>query len=206
MKYYFPKAVRCLTIAVILLVLVGAFSACKSGASTTPPTTPSVEWIPDGVITNGEYSNSASLGNNEMTVAWRTDSQYIYIGMSAPTLGWISIGLIPSTGSQKQGADMMFGYVKSDGTTMVYDLYNTGPLGPHTNDTNLGGTFDILDNGGKEANGITTVEFKRKLNTGDQYDLPFNHGTNHLIWAIGRVDEVTATTHYARGYADISIS
>ncbi len=63
----------------------------------------------------------------------------------------------------------------------------------------LGGTDDILDYAGvqganvevsedEDSPVITTIEFKRKLNTGDQYDQIIYSGPNNIIWAYGRED------------------
>jgi hypothetical protein len=71
-------------------------------------------------------------------------------------------------------------------------------------DTELGGTNDILDFGGSENDGITRIEFKRALNTGDDYDNQFFEGANKIIWAYGSDDELTQK-HTARGYGEINI-
>ena len=107
-------------------------------------------------------------------------------------------------GSQMKDADMVFGFVK-DGETTVYDLFSTGSFGPHPPDTELGGTHDILEYGGKEEGGFTTIEFKRALDTGDEYDNPLFPGMNKIIWSYGSSDSL-AIKHSTRGYGEINLN
>jgi hypothetical protein len=98
---------------------------------------------------------------------------------------------------------MILGLVK-DGTAELHDQYSTGNYGPHRDDTVLGGTDDIIEFGGKEDDGFTMVEFKRKLDTGDTYDLPLSTGANKIIWAYGSQDSMEAK-HSSRGYGEIDL-
>jgi hypothetical protein len=47
----------------------------------------------------------------------------------------------------------------------------------------IGGTDDILEFGGKQDGGYTTIEFKRALKTNDEYDQEPVKGKNKIIWA-----------------------
>ena len=98
---------------------------------------------------------------------------------------------------------MVLGFV-SDGETTVFDLFSTGDFGPHSLDTELGGTDDILEFGGSEDNGFTTIEFKRLLDTGDSFDLPLSTGTHQIIWSYGTTDTVSQK-HAVRGYGEIQL-
>jgi hypothetical protein len=173
-----------------------------SASSQTPPisSTPQpAEWSADGVIGAGEYSNVNTYGDYE--IHWTSDGNYIYIGMKAKTSGWLAVGTQP--GTTMKDADMVLGFV-SDGKATVYDLFCTGDFGPHPPDTELGGTNDILEFGGKEMGGYTTIEFKRLLDTGDKYDRPFSVGTNKIIWSYGSDDQSTIK-HVNRGYGEIDL-
>jgi PKD repeat protein len=158
-----------------------------------------VEWLPDGVIDAGEYTKTNAYGDYE--IYWRSDGEYIYIGMKAKTSGWVALGIQP--GSRMKDADMVFGFVKG-GQATVYDLFSTGDFGPHPPDTELGGTADIAEYGGKEQDGYTIIEFKRDLNTGDDYDNPLSSGVNKIIWAYGASDDLTLQ-HSTRGYGEIDL-
>jgi len=183
-------------------------SACAGPAPTptstpapTPTPTPPLEeeWFPDGIIRVREYHGSNIYGDYE--IHWRSDDQYIYIGIKAKTNGWVSMAIQP--GSKMKDADMVFGFVEGEETT-VYDLFSTGDFGPHPPDIELGGTEDILQSGGREEGEFTTVEFKRALNTGDDYDIPLSQGVNKIIWAYGSEDKLTQK-HTERGYGEISL-
>jgi hypothetical protein len=171
--------------------------------STPPPAaTPSalgVAWAADGVITPGEYRSNKSFGDYDLN--WTADGQYVYMGMKAKTPGWVAVGFDPE--SMMLNADIIQGYVQ-DGKMFIADMYSSNQFGPHPPDTQQGGTDDILASGGKTENGYTTVEFKRKLDTGDKYDKPLHSGLNKIIWAYGSDPQFTIK-HMARGSAEIDL-
>ena len=187
-------------LVVISLIIILIAGGC---AEETQPSVPAQqseeEWIADGVINTGEYDGSDSYGS--LTIYWRSDEQYVYIGMTAETTGWVSMGIQP--GSKMKDADTIFGFVK-DGKAEVYDMYSTGDFGPHLPDMELGGTEDVLVYEGKEEDGFTTIECKRLLDTGDEYDIAVLKGVNKIIWAYGPGDDLTAM-HAARGYGEINL-
>lgn len=164
-----------------------------------PPPAPSGKWAADGVISAAEYTRSKTFGDYELR--WASDDKYIYIAMKAKTSGWVAVAVQP--GSRMRDADMVFGFVK-DGKATVFDLFSTGDYGPHPLDTELGGTSDILEFGGKEEGGYTIIEFKRALDTGDRYDKPLAKGINKIIWAYGSDDSLTLK-HMNRGYGEIEL-
>ena len=169
----------------------------QSPSSPQPSSTG--KWMADGVISTGEYTGTKTFGDYELH--WLSDEQYVYIAMKAKTNGWVSVGVQP--GARMKDADIMFGFVK-DGKAMAYDLFSTGDFGPHPQDTELGGTNNIVEFGGKEEGGITIIEFKRALNTGDRYDKPLARGVNKIIWSYGSDDSLTPK-HSNRGYGEIEL-
>jgi hypothetical protein len=86
----------------------------------------------------------------------------------------------------------------------VYDLFSTGDFGPHPPDIEQGGVNNILEFGGKEEGGYTTIEFKRALDTGDRYDRAFVRGSNKIIWSYGSSDSL-AMKHINRGYGELEL-
>lgn len=142
----------------------------------------------DGVILNGEYDYNASFNNGKFEIYWKIEGDNISVAIKGKTLGWISIGFIP-TDDMKDG-DIIMGWVDNNAKVHIKDEFSTGKTGPHAPDTELGGTDDILISGGTEDNEITIIEFKRKLITGDKYDnnIPVN-GSIKIIWALGATDE-----------------
>ena len=201
--------------AAILLALACQQPASKPAQSTTPSATPTsipstsqseagsneakVAWIADGVISPGEYARTNTYSDYQ--ISWSNDGTYICIGMKAKTTGWVAVGFGPEL--MMKNADIVMGYV-ADGKAEVLDLFSTGEFGPHPPDTQLGGTVDIIESAAKVDNGYTTVEFKRKLDTGDKYDKPLVKGTNKIIWAFGSEPNATLK-HMSRGLGEIDI-
>ena len=193
----------------ICLFLLASFvlSACaepEPAPTPTPAPTPAPplveEWSADGIIKAGEYYGAENYGDFE--IHWRSDEQNIYIGMKAKTNGWVAVAFQP--GSRMKNADMVLGLVKS-GETTVLDLFSTGDFGPHPPDDELGGAHNILEFGGSEDSEFTIVEFKRALNTGDDYDLAVSSGENKIIWSYGSSDDM-AQKHTKRGYGVITLN
>ncbi|MBM3119074.1 MAG: hypothetical protein FJ006_05895 [Chloroflexi bacterium] len=209
------RLLRCLlTGFVVLLLLFVLGAACSPQVPSEPPPAspptypqtppdsflpPPAEWTADGVISDGEYTKVAKYGDYEIN--WASDEEYIYIGLKVKTTGWVAVGTQP--GTTMKDADMVLGFV-SDGKATVYDIYSTGDFGPHPPDTELGGTNDILEFGGKEMGGYTIIEFKRLLDTGDKYDRPFSVGTNQIIWSYGSDDNSTIK-HVNRGIGELDL-
>jgi hypothetical protein len=149
------------------------------------------------MIGDGEYTDTQSYDGFELW--WTADEQFIYIAIKAKTTGWVSVAL--SSGPAMKDADMVLGFVQ-DSTVTVIDEYSTGNFGPHRPDTELGGSDDILESAGTEGEGYTTIEFKRKLDTGDKYDHKFSRGENSILWAYGQGDQ-PEQKHSVRGHGDI---
>ena len=167
----------------------------------TQPAETSEPWLADGVIGSGEYLGEASYADGNYELFWSSDQQHIYIGIRARTSGWVSIAVQPV--SKMKDADMVFGYVE-DGKVTVLDLYSTGTFGPHPPDTEQGGTDDIIEYGGTQADGHTIIEFKRALVTGDRLDHELSGGKNQIIWAFGSRDDFNMK-HSNRGYGEINL-
>jgi len=167
--------------------------------ATTEPEDEEVKWVADGVLGDTEYLGEMSYGNYE--IRWLSDDQYIYIGIRAKTTGWVAIGFEPTT--MMKDADMVFGFVQG-GEVVISDQFSTGTFGPHSPDTELGGTDDIIESGGKEQGGFTTIEFKRTLDTGDQYDKVLAEGVIKIIWAYGSSNSL-AVKHSTKGYGEINL-
>ncbi len=173
--------------------------AVSTQPADQPAVTDNVTWAADGVITPGEYRSNKSFDGYELW--WTADDTYIYVGMKAKTQGWVAVGFDPEL--MMQGADIVIGSVK-DGKLSIADQYSTGQFGPHPADTQQGGTDDILASGGKSDGVFTTIEFKRKLDTGDKFDKALHKGTNKILWAYGSDPQFTIK-HTARGPAEIDL-
>ncbi len=161
--------------------------------------TQSVPFIADGIIQPGEYT--ANYTYNDYQIYWTNDDKYVYIAMKARTNGFVAVGIQPST--TMLDADIILGFVKDD-KAQVYDMYSTGAFGPHPQDTELGGFYNIIDPAGTDDDQYTTIEFKRLLDTGDKYDRVLTKGVNKIIWAYGPNKDPNLK-HSNRGYGEILI-
>jgi len=178
-------------------------SGCVGGdneeqTTTLPPNDVSI----DGIVTQGEYDHMSVLSDGKFTMYWRFEENNIVIAMVAGTEGMISLGLDPGVGMKD--SDMLIGWV--DDGTFLYDCYSVDTTGPHPEDTEIGGTNDIIVYAGSEADGITTIELLRKLDTGDAYDKEIGtSGELQVIWAISNSDSFS-TKHSSRGGVKIELS
>jgi outer membrane protein assembly factor BamB len=160
------------------------------------------EWTPDGVVSEGEYSQNLSLSGGNYIVHWKNDAEDLYMALEGRAEGFVAIGFEPS--QAMKDADMVMGWV-SRGEATVLDLYSTGIYGPHPPDEDLGGTNDLLESGGSEADGWTVIEFKRKMETGDEFDKAFKPGqTVDIIWSMSGSDSLDIRHNAGRGTARLA--
>lgn len=145
----------------------------------------------DGEILVGEYQYRCTVDASKRTAGatfkmdlyWTIDGEFIYVGLKAPTKGWVGWGLmplVPTDATPKENADIIIGYVKEGNKLFIDDAFGDTPF-THKPDTALGGKNDVDISkdptlaAGKETveAGVTftTIEFKRKLYTQDKYDV-----------------------------------
>ncbi|WFN34822.1 DOMON domain-containing protein [Methanogenium sp. S4BF] len=173
--------------AVFLLIV--AVAGCSD---EIPPDTTIEEsqgfypWSPDGVIAEDEYAKSLSVNDGNFVIHWRFVNETIFLGLETTSSGWAGIGFEPT--NRMKDADIILGGTV-DGIPYIYDMFSTGITGPHPRDTELGGTFDILEfNAIEQADG-TVVEFSRRTDTKDPYDKVLAAGTEvTIIWAQADTD------------------
>lgn len=127
----------------------------------------------------------------------------MYFGLETTSQGWAAIGFEPTV--RMKDADIILGGM-ADGSPYIHDMFSTGPTGPHPPDTELGGTFDIIEYGAQEQAGGTVVEFSRRMDTGDSYDTVFTPGAEiTIIWAHANTDEPLMIHNTGRGSEKIVI-
>lgn len=186
---------RLLPIIVLsLLLLVGcAKSEITGDNNVSEPQTPLAKkqgelaaWQPEGIISSGEYISHQKFG--AVDVYSRVEADTLYMAISAKTEGYVAIGFDQEYAMRN--ADILIGYVVGK-NVVLEDHFSENGTGPHLLDTTTGGSNDILSYGGHEENGITTIEFSRKLNTGNHRDKVLKPGENKIIWAIGDKDDIT---------------
>lgn len=201
MKKHFIRWVFLTVILLIVLAGCGGKPPINQSAPSQPSPPPIMKitqgWQSDGVISDGEYSRYQRIG--EIDVFTRVEGDSVMIALRAQTVGWMALGIDPE--DKMKGADMLLCYVK-DSQAAVVDMYSTGTFGPHPPDDKQGGTADAAMVSGTQKDGVTVVEFKRKLNTGDGKDKPLKLGENKVLWAIGDSTDIAAK-HSRRGYGTL---
>jgi hypothetical protein len=176
------------TLLALALLLLSGMTAADNGV--------------DGIIGEDEYPLSVELGEGHLLMYWDISNDSIKMGLMAETEGMVAIGIEPT--KRMMDADMIIAY-RSGSEFTVHDAYSFGEVGPHPDDTDEGGTFDLNEYTVDEVGGVTTLEFIRLLDTGDDLDnvIP-ETGKVKFIWATSNSDDFT-TVHARRGTAIIDM-
>ncbi|MBN2379417.1 PKD domain-containing protein [candidate division WOR-3 bacterium] len=127
------------------------------------------------VVEQDEYQE---ITKEEITLKWKTYGDNLYVVLSAPTTGWVSVGLDPSADNHKD-ANIIIGYVK-EGVPYIQDNYGTSQY-LHEADVELGGTDDVQSWMGTEIEGVTEISFSIPLDSGDPYDKPLLPGETYKV-------------------------
>ncbi len=192
-------------LAALLLAILLPGCAGNNGSNPTGPTpapensshplvsVQPIAWTSNGTVTDNEYSQFQQIG--PLQVFTRVEGDQVCMALRAQNNGYIALGIRPDF--KMQGADDII-CVISGGAVSITDAYSTGAFGPHPPDTELGGSNNILEPSGSQADGWVTFEFKRQLVTGDSWDKPLSMGDNPVIWSIGRSADTTIQ-HTNRG-------
>lgn len=186
---------RKLGLGVLGLILVLTFAGGVAQEEVVPPTI-------DGEIVKGEYQNLYHSNAVKMFVYWTIVDDVIYIGLEAPAQGYLAWGIeVEVEGVDRY--DIVMGFVK-DGELATVDVFASEPHPGHRPDVDQGGTDDILAAAGSEANGVTTIEFSRKLNTGDEFDNAIVEGALETYIAYHREAD-DFTSYHGPGFHDVYI-
>lgn len=98
-------------LCVCLFLLAVAFMSGAQGTPTLATTTSPAKV--DGVFADREYSLVSEAAGMKIGLTWTADE--LYVGVSAPTAGWVAVGL---GAAKMDGAVMYIGYVSGDETQM----------------------------------------------------------------------------------------
>eukprot|EP01124_Arcella_intermedia_P004549 TRINITY_DN1257_c0_g1_i11.p1 TRINITY_DN1257_c0_g1~~TRINITY_DN1257_c0_g1_i11.p1 ORF type:complete len:1135 (+),score=161.40 TRINITY_DN1257_c0_g1_i11:40-3444(+) len=161
-----------------------AWDATKLNFFSTAPLPPP----PSGTVVNNTVNGTAPKGNNQYSngqfkVSYEIDASETWVTflMSAPTLGWISIGL-NSRNNKMKTADTYTGWI-TDGQVYFYDELSDS-YGQPIKDTSQ----DAVVLAAEEIDGWTTIVFKRKLVTGDKDNDVDLYNTEFIIFASDALD------------------
>jgi len=174
-----PEVSVWVLLAVLVLVTWGWSGAAAAGAAAPLPSI-------DGRIAEGEYASHYQARGIGMELHWTIDGDFIYLGLRAPARGWLAIGWDP-TGPIMEGEDILIGYIR--GKELFLQDYFANTSVTHANDVSLGGRDDVLEASGTEDATGTTIEFRRRLDTGDRFDRPLGAGAHTVQLAYAPNDD-----------------
>lgn len=162
-------------------------------------------WKADGVIEDGEYENEVTGFRDLFYIYWTSDDEFLYMGIKGKTAGWIGVGFNPTV--IMKDADIIIGGNKgSGGDLYIHDMYCIATTGPNREDTALGGTFDLIKYAAAEKTAYQTVEFSRKLDTGDKYDsVLVKDEPAKVLWALSYSDSIDLKHNAGKGTVEIII-
>jgi hypothetical protein len=203
LRQHLKKTSVIVGVLLVSSLVLGGCGGGKGEPTTTQPTQTST--TPAGGVMDfpsGKYTNTRLLANDNFRISWTNTDDTISIGIKGKTTGWLALALSPTL--SKSRADLIIGAV-SGGQLTLLDSFDPGYSGGHRQDTAVGGTNDLFDISGNETSGVTTIEFKRRLNTGDVNDLQLVNGDNPFLFAMGP-DDTMASEHSLVGSGEITIT
>jgi hypothetical protein len=204
---------------VIVLASVLALFAC--GQAQEPATEPTADEAPaqetaapatEGTEAGAAVADEASaaaagayahqLTAGDIDFHWSVDGDQLRIKLVAKTKGWIGIGFNPSSGMKD--ADFLIGTVKK-GEAEVQDHYGTLKTN-HKVDVKLGGTVDVSDVSGSEADGTTELVFSIPLDSGDANDSVLDPSAETAVLLAYGKSDVMALKHKAFAILNVTLS
>lgn len=124
----------------------------------------------------------------------------MYWNVTGATEGWVGVGWADA-GEKMDDGDFIVSFLSDDfyDIPTVVDRYSTAYERPFVDPTSQ--DVEIFD--GFQRNGLTNIFFKRKLDTGDEYDFKIENKLCELLVAIGQTDEFNY--HQERSHVTINL-
>lgn len=145
--------------------------------------------------TLGNSTNSASFFGGDVTIRWEfVGKDEITISVTSLSTGWVAFAFAQNPGNMLN-ADAIIGF----GSGSNIDVQDYNIFGQRREgcpgvcpDTLQGGSNDILEFSGMDDGSSTRFTFRRKLNTGDDKDVPILNDGNPtaILIAFGSSDEL----------------
>lgn len=155
----------------------------------------------------GEFSHALYL-SPYYKLAWTIlpEEHVIDMAISAPTLGWVGIGFVKLGSHAMLDSDIVLGRV-DNGIALVDDMY-ADRIAPPVRDIDRipPGQDNLANKRVVQENGVTTVYFRRPIDTRDLWDrtLVTPSGKVHIAFAFQPQGKTSLEYHGAtRGYADV---
>tara|TARA_R110000850_G_scaffold84412_3_gene181173 strand:+ start:318 stop:830 length:513 start_codon:yes stop_codon:yes gene_type:complete len=149
------------------------------------------------LVPNNSWPNT--IQKNGMTVNWKHQGDRVFFEMSAPTNGWVAIGLNPDEGIT--GTYLLMGRVVN-GKAELVEHYTIAP-GNYQPIESLGGEIAVKDIDGEETGNSTTIRFSLPVETGSKYQTPLTQSLEYnMLIAFSRDDDFK---HHSMMRTSISI-
>ena len=129
----------------------------------------------DGKVAAGEYAKTFKHEKSGITISWSIVGDTIYLALQGESTGWIGIGFLNEKDDKKMGADQYI-FTMEAGKMAAFDMVQVKRTGAPKADDDEGGKNSILQSAGSYAGKAWTVEFSRKLKTGDSSDVDIAAG------------------------------
>lgn len=155
------------------------------------------------VVVPDDYGqNVVSLGQN-MKMYWKADiaNDLIEIALTSTLAnGWIAIGIGHQPSSGMKDADCILAHSDDSGSgVVVEDLYLNNVGEAPIRDTNIGGTYSILESNGTVLDGILHVKVLRRINATESTDKSITDSDMRLSWAIRSSSKSYTSVHNSDG-------
>ena len=134
----------------------------------------------------GLDNSTKTVERNGMTVQWQVTATELQIRMSAPTQGWVAVGLNPN--EHLMGTSLLMGRIQN-ANPEVEDFYVLSP-GNYKPVTELGGESQVTLIEGSESPNGTYLHFSIPLEPDSEWHYALQAGkAMHLLMAYSRSDD-----------------
>jgi hypothetical protein len=134
----------------------------------------------DGKIAPGEYAKSFKHDKSGFTLYWSIVGDTLYLGLEGESKGWIGISFLDEKTDKKKGSDSYLFYMEG-GKLVALDMHQTKRTGAPALDEKEGGKNSILAAAATYEGERWTVEFSRKLKTGEPTDMDITPGKKFFL-------------------------
>jgi hypothetical protein len=135
----------------------------------------------DGKIAPGEYAKSFRHDKSGFTLYWSIVGDTIYLGLEGESKGWIGLGFLRREDGQEEGELTSTSSTWTGGSWWPWTCTRPSAPGPRSPDEKEGGKNSILAAAATYEGGRWTVEFSRKLKTGEPTDVEIVPGRKLIL-------------------------
>ena len=181
--------------SVFILVLFLSLSSCTTEQEESAS-------LQTGTAISGDQGYTYKIQVEKMAFNWAVKDNQLHVKLSAETEGWIGIGFNPT--EQMRDANFIIGFVQN-GAVTVTDHHGVENK-VHKEDTDLGGSSNVIAESGTEGPSGTEVAFAVPLSSEDTLDKPIDPDKDiSVLLAYGRSDRLVQQ-HLMRSKLTVNLS